>query len=299
MTASESETRSNDAHLDTSIQMERCKHRHLSAPVEVALRQYSSRGTSSYAKLEFYRAWIQRLAYLHELCIQFPDLPRVMAHISTLPPILGRTMATTFQALSAHLDQQSSSLPSDIAFIRLRSHIGEAIMGWDQWWRTSINSECSGTACARANLRPRQKSSGSIHVVIPKCRPDKRECHVDTFFSSRMSEFKSLAAATDSRADSSGQSKRAALRVQSACHDPASLADNKECAKISDWIIALDSATKSTLVANNDSDWLAIAATLRRELHNPVREAKTNAIQAPTLEIKTQPRVAISPTNPS
>ena len=51
-------------HIDTSIQIERCKEPKKAKVAEKILKDFRFKSTSSYAKFEFKRAWLRDFAFL-------------------------------------------------------------------------------------------------------------------------------------------------------------------------------------------------------------------------------------------
>ncbi|HSV99125.1 MAG TPA: hypothetical protein VLI39_03070 [Sedimentisphaerales bacterium] len=93
-------------HLDTSLQIERCKAERKARPVVAALKRFGFLSTSSYAKLEFKRAWLQRLAYLYSLSGEVGtvgELAGVLADRLGSHPMHRRQLSTCLQAIEAFL----------------------------------------------------------------------------------------------------------------------------------------------------------------------------------------------------
>jgi hypothetical protein len=260
-------------HLDTSVQIERCKEPRLSQPVENLLKTYSFRSTSSYAKLEFKRSWIRDLAYLHEQCIQLKDWRLVQSKVTSAfsnNPQSGRRLNRCIQAINSFLATLPGNLSLEAANARFLAWLQESIMGWWTWWSRSVHHEFNGTQCARAAEKPTQSQSGHINVVIQTCSPSKISCAVNTFFKDNYSKFDQIASHAESNDSISEELKKSARVIRLAQVDPNSLCNNTECAKVGDAIISIDSGSVGVLGAHNPREWTHLSLVLGRELVDPV-----------------------------
>jgi hypothetical protein len=273
-------------HLDTSIQMERCKHSSKADPANSYVRSLKVSTTSTYARIEFFRAWVQRLAYLHAILMDAKDLGDVFRLLEDrlVDPRHQRQFKTSFQALTASMEvSESQSLSAKAALIRTRKHLQEMVMGWSAWWQNSVTSTYDGTACVRATVQPRVRSSGHLDVTVHQCRRDSIECCIDKFFVRYQDQFSAVVTEISRISESSKSLKEAAVEVAKAMNDPQHLCDDRVCRNIGDLIIAIDSGSVQLLVANNHRDWAPISRALQKNLVNPCRggEATHSPSSAP------------------
>ena len=95
-------------HIDTSLQIERCKARKKAQIVEQSLKVFPFKSTSSYAKLEFKRAWLQRLLYLYSASQKVNRVDELIGYVNDkLGSHAGhrRRLNTCFQAIESFLSK--------------------------------------------------------------------------------------------------------------------------------------------------------------------------------------------------
>lgn len=266
-------------HLDTSIQMERCKSSPEASRVREYLKLFKVTTSSSYARIEFLRAWIQRLVFLHGVLTDVSNLGEAMKLLESRLKNQQhlRQYKTRLQALFAVMETtKSSDLESRAALVRVRKNLQERIIGWNYWWQHSITHGYDGTKCARATIRPKVRSNGDIDAAIPQCRRTSIHCCIDQFVTRNKSHLDSIANAVKSDSASSSGLKKIAETIQSCVNDPQMACDDRICRRLGDAIIAIDSGGQATLAANNDTEWILLASVLGRKLDNPVREIETS-----------------------
>ena len=265
-------------HIDTSLQIERCKASTKAYVVERALEPYRFKSTSTYAKLEFKRAWLQRLAYIYSACFDVARMDELLGYVNDRlgsNPKLLRKLTTTIQAIEVYLSKIVGSLTPEVQLIRFRSHVRKGITGAYAWWDSSTTYQYHGTECKRAIEEPRQLPNSKIDVSIPQCKREKTCCGIRRFFEENRLEFIKLKRAIEKL----GETKSSEIQewkdvIKNAEKDPQSLQDSKICAKLSDAIIAVDGLDINCFAANNDKDWMFLAEVFGKELLNPVRNNK-------------------------
>ncbi len=120
--------------VDTSLLVEQQKGPERSSPVRRALSQYPFQGATSYAKLEFKRAWLKRLAWLYNSTNR-EDVGSISLLINLIDqtfgkhPLQRRTYQTLMQALAAFLTPNNDRLTDAERFVRLRAHIKQSLRG--------------------------------------------------------------------------------------------------------------------------------------------------------------------------
>jgi len=172
-------------HLDTSLQIERCKAGRKAKPVVDFLRDFRFVSTSSYAKLEFKRAWLQRLAYLYSLSGQVKtigELSGVLADKLGGHPLHRRQLSTCLQAIEAFLLPTNDRISEALQLTRMRAHLRVAVLSAYSWWETSVTHEYNGTNCVRASERPRTSGGGKLDVSIPNVGVTLFTVEFTTFF---------------------------------------------------------------------------------------------------------------------
>src|SRR3954466_3405084 len=132
------EVAGSSVHIDTSLQIEQQKIEAKAKPVRVALRAYAIRSTSSYARKEFKRAWLQDL---HLIYVKAEGCGTITAvydaiYTSTWHPQAKRRLARCLDAISAVLSPHPN-LTLAAAVPRLRAHVAEAILGAYEAWARS------------------------------------------------------------------------------------------------------------------------------------------------------------------
>jgi len=266
-------------HIDTSLQIERCKVQKKAQVVEKKLKEFGFKSTSSYAKLEFKRAWLQRLLYLYvasQNVDRFDELigyinDNLGAHLKHL-----RRLNTCLQAVESFLSKINEQLSPTAQIIRLQSHIRNAILGAYPWWDLSITHEYNGTSCARAAEQPRELSGGKIDVSIPQCRQNNIKCTIHRFFENNKERFQAIKVKIEKCGNSaSNELQQAKKIIEAAESSPEYLCDDRNCTKLGDVLIAVDGLDMDYFAANNDKEWLLLSKVLGKPLINPVREAKT------------------------
>ncbi len=264
--------------VDTSLLIELHKERRLADPVVLALADYRFRGVSSYSRLEFKSAWLQRLAFIHERCrlTAANGIADVLRDIQmTLrSPYHRRRAATCLEMLVAFYDLRGDSLSGRAQMQRLRAHCKQAVLGGWSWLENWPTADLDGTMCARAMERPAIRRGGALDVSIPRtCNREGApiECTIRAFFEENVSTFWAIAEAIDQHVEASEEAVNAAKMIRQALRDPAVLETRKNCSKIADAIIAVDGKDMDVFAANNDKEWVLLAAVLGKKLVNPVR----------------------------
>jgi len=274
------QTRCRTVHIDTSVQIERCKAPRRSDRIQKALDIFGFKSTSSYAKLEFKRAWLQRLSYLYYASQQVERDDELIGFINDRlgsHPGHRNRLTTCLEGIEAFLSRINESLSPRVRLIRLQSHIRCAILGAYKWWDCSVTHEYTGTRCKRASEQPREFLDGRIDVSIPNCRRNKIECSIHRFFEQNKSIFINVKDRIIALGDkASAELTRAADIIQSAEDNPEILCDNQTCAKLGDALIAVDGSAMECFAANNDKEWQLLSEVLGKELLNPVRSTMHN-----------------------
>jgi hypothetical protein len=265
-------------HIDTSLQIERCKAPKKADVVERALEPYRFKSTSTYAKLEFKRAWLQRLAYIYAACSDVTRVEELFGYVDdklSSHPGHARQLTTCIQAIVSYLSKIRGQLTPEAQLIRFRSHVRTGIMGAYAWWDSSVTHQYHGTECKRAIEEPKELPDGKIDVTVPQCRRGKMCCGFHIFFKENMREFMKLKQAIEKLGQPvSNQIKGWKDAIEEAERDPLSLQDSKTCKKLSDAIIAIDGLDMECFAANNDKEWIFLSKVFEKELLNPVRNAK-------------------------
>ncbi len=266
-------------HIDTSLQIERCKAKNKSEIVEQALRSIPFKATSSYAKLEFREAWLKDLAYLYAQSENLGRTDKLIGRINdrlNAHPLNRRRVSRCLQAIEKFLGEVPDHIPYGAALSRFRAHLRVAILGAYTWWDSSVTHEFDGTGCARAKRKPTSRY-GKIDVSCPRCLPTQVECTIIEFLESTKEHLLSISKVIDARGDASDELKDAKAVIDLACNDPQVLCDSRNCRKLGDILIALDGLKMDCYAANNDKEWQLLAEVLEKPLINPVRDAKETA----------------------
>jgi len=178
---------------------------------------------------------------------------------------LDRCLDAIDKFLSPH---GSLTLAASIA--RLRAYLREAILGAYEMWERSATHECRGTRCIRAMERPVIAGNDSIDVSVPRCSPKRIQCSVHEFFDRNRAIFAAIEKRIGIEKDPSKELKRTAETISLARTDPKFLCDDQNCSAMSDAIIATDGLHADHFAANNDKEWLILAAAIGKPLLNPV-----------------------------
>jgi hypothetical protein len=263
-------------HIDTSIQIERCKSLRKAEPIEQALKEFRFKSTSTYAKLEFKRAWLQNLAYLHSASFRVQRDDDLFEYVNDklgAHPAHRRKMSTCLQALISFLSRVKAPLSPEVRLLRLRSHIRQALLGAYAWWTEySVEHEFDGTGCVRAQEKPRERGE-RLDVSIPKCDRSKINCSIHQFFVDNCDTFQAIKAGIEALGDkASDELKRTSDIVAKAENDSTSLCSSRICSALGDAIIAVDGNKMDCFAANNDKEWQVLAEVLSKRLINPVRK---------------------------
>jgi len=260
--------------VDTSLLVELQKRNTSSQPVKDALSGFRFRGISSFSKLEFKRAWLKRLAYLHSLCRQ-PGVTRIADVSERLEKRLAhhlqrRAVQTCFQALHAFLALEPDRISQTAQLARARQHFKHAVLASSYAIREAATGEFRGTACVRAEEPVRELADGSLDVVIRRCKPSEIRCAVHEFFESHRGVFQGIADGVDRAESPSAELCRIRDGLRKAADNPVHLCDDKNCASVGDAIIAVDGRDMDVFAANNDSEWHLLGQVLGKTLLNPV-----------------------------
>jgi hypothetical protein len=272
-------------HLDTSLQIERCKAERKAKPVADFLKDFRFLSTSSYAKLEFKRAWLQRLAYLYSLSGQIGtigELSGVLADRLGGHPLHRRQLSTCLQAIEAFLRPTSGKISEAAQLTRMRAHLRGAVLNAYSWWEASVTHEYNGTNCIRASERPRIAGGGKLDVSIPRCRRGTIRCRILGFLRDNREHLRAIKAEIDGLGSSASEELREAKAALDAFEkDPESVCQDNVCTKLGDVLVAMDGVTIESFAANNDKEWTLLARALRKHLLNPLRPQTCESSQQP------------------
>lgn len=262
-------------HLDTTLQIERLKTDELAEAVNKGLRDFRFRSTSSYAKHEFNRTLIRDLAFLYTHAQRASGTGDIIGQINkSFGTKLGSKNRLTrcLEIVQGFLDQRPKTLTVELEIIRLREHLALMLTTAHMVWQRSVHHEFQGTACHRAEIKPRLAPNEKIIFSLPQCRRNNIKCKIHDFFLAKLDSFEKIASKAESLGDAaSKQLAGAARQIREASKDPAVLCDDRKCAKIGDAIIAVDGVELPWYGANNDEDWRPISEALGKKLLNPVR----------------------------
>ncbi len=262
--------------VDTSLLIEQQKREKYARPVREALVEYRFKGISSYSKLEFKRAWLQRLSYIHSACgkndarnvldVQDWIMRRLVGQ-----PYQRRRLQTCFEQLSRFLEVDSGRISEAAQLARLRAHCKRSVLAGAEAMRELATAELKGTGCVRADEPPRETPDGSLDVAIRRCHPKEIRCSMQRFFRDNLAAFDAIAAHIDQLVTPSAELSRMRDHIRKAQKSPVHLCSDKNCGKLADAIIAVDGQAMDVFAANNDAEWVDISSALGKTLVNPVR----------------------------
>lgn len=265
-------------HIDTSIQIERCKAERKAKIVNKSLQQFRFTSTSSYAKFEFKSAWLKDLGYLYGVSQKVNRVEELYGYINeklNAHPKTRRRLSRCIEASESFLSRVPGNISYKASFVRLKSHIRNAILSAYTWWNRSVTHEYRGTGCVRAFEEPRQLAGGKIDVSIPQCRRNRINCVIHKFFSENKELFIAIKAAIEELGDNASSELQEAKKViEDAERNAESLCDDRICRKLGDILIAIDGVEMDCFAANNDKEWVLLSNVLGKQLVNPVREAE-------------------------
>lgn len=268
-TVSEGQT----VHLDTSLVIEQQKSEKLARPVRKAMERYKFRATSTYAKKEFKRAWLQDLALIYRLaqdCQRIEDLHERIEK-SLWHTGAKRRRSRCIEAICSFLSRQPGTIPLNQVMPRLRVHLVEGIFSGFLAFDRCVSHLYDGTGCVRAREKPIRAANGSLDVRVRDCQVNSIKCTVHSFFSSNREFFLRIEGAIRAAGEGvSGELKNTAKTIRLAVADSRQLCDNKNCTAMSDALIAVDGMPMDHFAANNPREWTILAAALGKPLVNPV-----------------------------
>ena len=262
-------------HLDTSLQIERCKTGRKAEPVLSFLRDFRFVSTSSYARLEFKRAWLQRLAYLYSLSGQVKtigEVSGVLADKLGSHPLHRRQLSTCLQAIEAFLLPTNDRISETAQLTRMRAHLRGAVLNAFSWWEASVTHEYNGTNCVRASERPRVSGGGKLDVSIPKCRRNAIRCRIHSFLQDNRVHLRAIKAEIDRLgSNASDELIKAGAVLDAFEDDPEKVCQDDVCVKLGDILVAIDGIDIGSFAANNDKEWIPLARALQKHLLDPLR----------------------------
>ena len=270
--------RKSAVHIDTSLQIELCKDPESVRVVERALSEFTFHSTSTYTRLEFKRAWLRDLAYLHRISRDVRSFDQILTEMNKrLGAHSGnaRRLNRCLQGIASFLSRVPDETSFGVMLVRFRCHLEQTVLGAFEWWERPLTHVFTGTQCVRANEKP-SLAGGKLDVTIPRCKRERIACAVHTFFEEEKDKFLSIAAAIEGAgASASTELKTIHKTIRIAERDPEHLCNDRHCSQMADALIAVDSGFVGTFAANNDREWELLAKTLGRELINPVHAART------------------------
>lgn len=265
-------------HIDTSLQIERCKEPKKAEIVERALEAFGFKSTSSYAKFEFKCAWLRDLAYLYSCSQKVDRLEELLGYVNdklNAHPANRCRVSRCLQGIESFLSKVPGEIPYAASIIRLRSHIRNAILGAYAWWESSITHEYNGTGCVRADEQPTELPGGKIDVSVPRCSRNNVKCTIHQFFERNKQHFITIGLAIKELGNNASEElQQAGKIIEDAQKNPEGLCDDGICRRLGDVLIAVDGLNMDCFAANNDKEWVVLAEVLGKELINPVRDTR-------------------------
>lgn len=260
--------------VDTSLLIEQQKQSRQAQPVRDALAAYSFRGISSYSKLEFKRAWLQRLHYVYRACCD-PECRGVFDVLGVLERRLAgnyqlRPVKTCLSAVVRFLELESRAISGKAQVARLRAHCRNAILSSSAALKEMATGEFRGTGCVRAEEFPTEHPGGYLDVTMRRCKPSNIQCRVHTFFTENRAKFSEIADYADHNPESSKELRAMRDHIRQAEKESTHLCNDKHCAKVADAIVAVDGKGMDVYAANNDPEWRPLAQIMGKTLINPV-----------------------------
>lgn len=266
--------------VDTSLLVEQQKQEKYAAPVRECLACYQFRGASSYSKLEFKRAWVQKLGYIHRICRD--------PHTHTMGDVLDwierrlanhpkqkRRLQTCLQALAAFLDRGPARLSHRAQVVRLEAHCKRIILDGTRLLDDLVTAWFKGTGCVRAEEPPTVQRDGSLNVTVSRCNANRTQCGIAKFFAANEGRFGAIADCVDGLSSPSQELGRIRDQIRQAQRDPQCLCSDEECKRLADALIAVDGFGMDAFAANNPSEWEAISSALGKCLVNPVSSSRS------------------------
>ena len=261
--------------VDTSLLIEQQKREKYAKPVRLALAPFRFRGASSYSKLEFKRAWLQRLAYIHTTSLRSDvgtiiDLIAYFNRKLASHPMQRRRLQTCMDALIRFFDLTSCDISRPAQLARLRAHCKRCVLDATRILDDMVTGYFKHSRCSRAEELARELPDGSLDIIIRKCRPSSPQCDIVRFFKDNMALFTAIADYVDSHAGCSEELKTMRDHIRQAIKTPTHLCDDKNCTKVADAIIAIDGKDMEVFAANNNREWDHICKVFGKTLLNPV-----------------------------
>jgi len=268
--------------VDTSLLIQQQKREKYAAPVRKALAPYSFKGASSYSKLEFKRAWLQRFAYLHETSRRsdITSINDLIDHINrTLAshPYQKRRLQTCLDMLIKFFDLNNGRISSRAQLSKLQAHCRRCALDSSAALAQLVTHFFTGTRCVRAEEPVTQQPDGSLDASIPRCKPAHAACAIRNFFTQHRTLFIQIANHVDALSAPSAELQAIRDNIRLALTSPEHLCSSSNCSKIADAIIAIDGANMAVFAANNDAEWRPIASALGKPLLNPVQHSTPDA----------------------
>lgn len=261
--------------VDTSLLIEQQKGNANAANTRKALSEYRFRAGSSYSRLEFKRAWLQRAAYLHRLtweATDIGDVPQLMSSRLASHSEQRRRCQTCLDMFGAFLKCGGGvQLTAREQLIRLRAHLKLVALAGGEALNRCVAHFFDGSRCVRAQEPVRELSDGRLDAAIPECSPKDIRCQVHSFFSERLAQFSNIKTSVGLETEPSKELARISETIAEARGDAAILCDSRKCRRIADALIAVDGADLDVFAANNDREWVVLAASLGKALVNPLR----------------------------
>ena len=254
-------------------------------PVRRALSAYRFRGASSYSRLEFKRAWLQRAALLHRWC-RLPDVSspgdvlRLINKRLANHPAQKRRLQVCLDLMICFLNLKHPSLSPRVQLARLRAHCKHVVLGGAIALDEMVTGYFDGTGCSRAKELPTENPDGSLDVTIRNCNPSRIHCNVHSFFQRYRTLFIEIADQIQNTPTASDELVQIACHIRKAQEQSLHLCDNRHCAKLADALIAVDGKDMDEFAANNDREWVLLARALRKTLINPVVDKRYTYVES-------------------
>ena len=255
---------SREVFLDSSIVISRQKGARFRGAIDAHLGEFPFVGTSSYAKTEYGNVVLSNASLCLRKIAQYGSLAKAQEWFANCVPYQrGGWKTWGFNLLTKHFGRNEAEM-TERARLMLQTMLRLGTKFVDQ----TVDCVVDGTGCAYARQRATKSKKGP-RWPIPKCKQKQPLCSIVQFFVQNRALFERIRdrVGNVTAEDMTDQLKNFRTTIGKACANPCILQDYKNCKRLADAIIAVDSKGWSHFFTQNIKESRVLCDELQQCLH--------------------------------
>lgn len=231
------------------------------------LTQYNQKITSTYVKMEFKRAHIQRtLVYLLNLFNQEKDLGEIKSRIDKLQGYHKQQYARCAERLAYFFSWLSNEKTgertvAEIAHEKIPNYLRRMISWHWSRFEKEIDTITDGTSCVLAKIAP-LRVGNTFDVTLKKCKSTNIQCKIVEFLRTNCSDFERVKIMLENLPSRDQEQTKMLNSLNHILIRYEHISDQRHCWDCSDAIIAIEAPNGSTVMSSNTRHFSPICNAL-------------------------------------